>query len=180
MSLPKVQVNLLLFLLFGSFAPCQTPTQPLVDQESQHSPLRVPDGTMVVLRFAEPLVGVPQYQVPASLNHAKKGDLVRLVVVTDLRIEDVFVIRKGSLAQAAEPFCERSQKWKHLHSRKKVSWGWAHMQAGPAIVCFNLVAPVHKANSPHRSGKRQVNARVPLRKGGAVYLLTDSIGSAEF
>ncbi|HWY42393.1 MAG TPA: hypothetical protein VNX66_02775 [Candidatus Sulfotelmatobacter sp.] len=66
------------------------------------------------------------------------------------------------------------------HSRKKVSWGWAHTQAGPAIVCFNLVAPVHKANSPHRSGKRQVNARVPLRKGGAVYLLTDSIGCAEF
>jgi len=98
--LPKVQVNLLLFLLFGSFAPCQTPTQPLVDQESQHSPLRVPDGTMVVLRFAEPLVGVPQYQVPASLNHAKKGDLVRLVVATDLRFEDVLVIRKGSLAQA--------------------------------------------------------------------------------
>jgi len=55
---------------------------------------------MVVLRFAEPLVGVPQYQVPASLNHAKKGDLVRLVVATDLRIEDVLVIRKGSLAQA--------------------------------------------------------------------------------
>jgi hypothetical protein len=56
-----VQVNLLLFLLFGSFAPCQTPTQPLVDQESQHSPLRVPDGT--------------------------------LVVATDLRIEDVLVIK---------------------------------------------------------------------------------------
>src|SRR5258707_5457459 len=64
--------------------------------------------------------------------------------------------------------------------KKKVSWGWAHTQAGPAIVCFNLVAPVHKANSPHRSGKRQVNARVPLRKGGAVYLPTDSIGCAEF
>ena len=154
MSLPKVQVNLLLFLLFGSFAPCQTPTQPLVDQESQHSPLRVPDGTMVVLRFAEPLVGAPQYQVPASLNHAKKGDLVRLVVATDLRIEDVFVIRKGSLAQATV------------------------MKA--SVPSQKYVAPVHKANSPHRSGKRQVNARVPLRKRGTVYLLTDSVGSAEF
>jgi len=80
MSLPKVQVNLLLFLLFGSFAPCQTPTQPLVDQESQHSPLRVPDGTMVVLRFAEPLVGVPHPAEPfceqiakmEALTHSRK------------------------------------------------------------------------------------------------------------
>jgi hypothetical protein len=61
--------------------------------------IQILDATPVYLRFAQPVVGVPQ-EKSYVLEHARKGDVVRLVVAADVRINGVLLFSKGSLAQA--------------------------------------------------------------------------------
>jgi hypothetical protein len=60
--------------------------------------IQIPNGTPVYLRFAQPVVGVPQ-ATPKSVDHANKGDLVRLVVAADVRVNGLLLLPKGSPAQ---------------------------------------------------------------------------------
>jgi hypothetical protein len=59
--------------------------------------LKIQDGTRVSLRFAQPVYGLA---VAAPGSAIEKGAQVRLVVGSDVRVDDKIVVAKGALAQA--------------------------------------------------------------------------------
>ncbi len=72
------------------------PVEPAPTISKQPQTIIVPDGTPVRLRFAEPVVGY----VASHRHHTRKGVTVRLVVASDVRVNDKVAIAKGSLAHA--------------------------------------------------------------------------------
>lgn len=97
MTKPLARSLLISGLLVNSvFA--QTPDTEKAAQEP--AKLTIPDGTRVILRFAQPVVGVPQMRPLKPIEHAKKGDVIQLVVASDIRVDSMIVVKKGSPAQA--------------------------------------------------------------------------------
>ena len=70
--------------------------EPNPTRAKQPQTITVPDGTPVRLRFAEPVVGY----MASHRHHTRKGATVRLVVASDVRVNDKVAIAKGSLAHA--------------------------------------------------------------------------------
>lgn len=77
----------------------QSPAEPGKPPE-EPAKLTIPDGTRVIVRFAQPVVGVPQMRPLKPIEHAKKGDVIQLVVASDIRVDNMTVVKKGSPAQA--------------------------------------------------------------------------------
>jgi hypothetical protein len=99
LPMPKYGLRLLaLFVCIAGTSNAQSPVES-TEKLSPPSNLLIPDGTPIILRFAQPVVGVPQLFLQNRVAHAKKGDQVQLVVASDIRVGGVLVVRKGSLGQ---------------------------------------------------------------------------------
>ncbi len=59
----------------------------------------IPDGTVVQLRFAQPVRGMIRTASGVKVE-ARRGDKVRLVVAEDVRVKDLVVIARGAIGQA--------------------------------------------------------------------------------
>lgn len=100
--------------------------------ETPAATISIPDGTPVALRFAEPLVGIPQFSPTNSIQHAKRGDLVHLVVASDVWVDGVSVIRKGSLAQATV-MKAGVPNWQYEDSGLELRFDWVKSVNGEEI-----------------------------------------------
>jgi len=96
--------------------------EPLSNQSAEPGKLTVPNGTPVMLRFAEPVVGMPQSLLMKTVQHAKPGDRVRLVVATDVRVQSLIVVKKGSLAQATVIQVSRPDKYDESGLQLRFDW----------------------------------------------------------
>lgn len=94
--------------------------------------ITVPNGTPIILRFAQPLVGVPQFNPQNPIAHAKKGDLVSLVVAADFRVNGVIVVRKGGLAQATVMKANEPD-WQYSDSGLELRFDWVKSINGQEI-----------------------------------------------
>lgn len=96
--------------------------EPPSTQPAEPGKLTVPNGTPVMLRFAEPVVGMPQSLLMKTVQHAKPGDRVRLVVATDVRVQNLIIVRKGSLAQATVIQASRPDKYDESGLQLRFDW----------------------------------------------------------
>ena len=89
-----------LFLVSASRAQQDPAAQPFDSgPNSSSNIITIPDGTLVQLRFAQPVRG----KVPMATNavpEAKPTDTVRLVVAADVRLDNLVVVAKGAIGQA--------------------------------------------------------------------------------
>jgi hypothetical protein len=113
--------------------------------ETSASTVNLQDGTAVVLRFAEPLVGIPQFNPTNPIQHAKRGDLVHLVVASDVWVDGVSVIRKGSLAQATV-MKAGVPNWQYEDSGLELRFDWVKSVDGKEI-------PLRQKQNAKKSGK---------------------------
>ena len=121
----KSSLPALLICLFCPFAlrgQSPLPPEPPTHQSAEPGKLTVPNGTPVMLRFAEPVVGMPQSLTMKTVQHARPGDRVRLVVATDVRVQNLIVVKKGSLAQVTVLQVTRPDK--HDESGLQLRFDW--------------------------------------------------------
>lgn len=94
---PFHRIAAVICVLSISIALCaQTPESPAQPAGEHSADFRIPDGTPVYLRFAQPVKGV----VASPKHPVKKGAIVRLVVRDDVRVNGKVVIAKGAPARA--------------------------------------------------------------------------------
>jgi len=121
----KSSLAALLLCLFCSFVLCGQATPPretAPDESMARAELTIPNGTPVILRFSQPVVGVPESYRMHAVDHAHKGDHVRLVVAEDIRIGNVVVVKKGSLAEATVAEADMPSKYDESGLRLKFEW----------------------------------------------------------
>jgi hypothetical protein len=123
------------------------------------SSLTIPDGTPVILRFAEPLVGVPQFLATNSVDHARKGDRIQLVVASDIRVGGILVVRKGSVGQATVTKAQVPDR-QFSDSGLELQFDWIESVSGQEV-------PIRRKQNGHKSGSFAVNL-VKTRAGAVI------------
>jgi hypothetical protein len=121
-KMAKNRLALFLYCLSCPAMLCGQTTTPVPDSLSEPAKLTLPNGTPVLLRFAQPVVGLPQNRPMNAIEHAKVGDRVRLVVSSDIRAHDVVVVKKGCLAQATVTKVDRPSKYSESGLQLRFDW----------------------------------------------------------
>jgi hypothetical protein len=127
---PLMFVRIVLFCV-PSMATAQSQLE-ATKSSTTPAPITVPNGTPIILRFAQPLVGVPQFNPSNPIAHANKGDLVSLVVATDIRVNGIVVVRKGGLAQATVMKANEPD-WQYSDSGLELRFDWVKSINGQEI-----------------------------------------------